>query len=482
MALRESEQRYREIFDNVSDTLYLLEVTPDGRFRNLAVNPAFEKSSGLSRETLIGKFIEESVPEETARIVSDKYRRCIEAGTAYEEEVTLDLPNGRRSYHSTLIPVCDPSGRAYRIVGITRDITLSKQHEELEQRMTHFIANQPGFAFSFRRSPEGHFSFPFASAGIEKMYGLQPEDVKEDSALLHALAHPEDQPRIVAALAESAAALAPFELESRICRPGLPECWIECRSIPLREADGSIVWHGIMLDVSKRKEIERKLEQAYAQVQELAARREEALEAERKRIARDMHDELGQFLTALRLGISVLRMRFADGRPEMLEAVQGVMTLLDRTIQVVRSMATRLRPAPLEMGVVSALEWLAEDFSGRTGIRCTLDAGISEIDMSDNQATAIFRIAQESLTNVVRHAAASQVEICLGTGAESFMLRVRDDGKGFDSSAPRNKSFGLVGIRERAAMLGGEADISSTPGHGTTIEIRIPIQEQKEQP
>jgi PAS domain S-box-containing protein len=129
-ALRESEWRYHEIFDNVLDSLYLLEVTEDGRFRNLEINPAFEKSTGLPRTKLIGKFIEETVPEEVASLVITKYRRCIEAGHPIEEEVELDLPSGRNYYRSTLIPARDETGRIYRIIGISRDITERKQAEQ----------------------------------------------------------------------------------------------------------------------------------------------------------------------------------------------------------------------------------------------------------------------------------------------------------------------------------------------------------------
>ena len=129
-ALRESQWRYREVFDNVLDSLYLLEVTEDWRFRNLEINPAFEKSTGLSRIQLIGKFIEETVPEEAASIVNAKYRRCVEAGHPIEEEVELDLPAGRRYFHSTLIPARDETGRVHRIIGISRDITERKQVED----------------------------------------------------------------------------------------------------------------------------------------------------------------------------------------------------------------------------------------------------------------------------------------------------------------------------------------------------------------
>ncbi len=130
-ALRESEWRFREIFDNVLDSLYLLEVTDDWHFRNLEMNPAFEKSTGLSRSQLVGKIIEETVPKEVAEAVNAKYRRCVEAGQPIEEEVELELPTGRRYFHSILIPARDEAGKIHRIVGISRDITDKKRAEDM---------------------------------------------------------------------------------------------------------------------------------------------------------------------------------------------------------------------------------------------------------------------------------------------------------------------------------------------------------------
>ncbi|CAG0975815.1 hypothetical protein ANRL2_02001, partial [Anaerolineae bacterium] len=129
-ALHESEWRYREIFDNVLDGLYLLEVTENGRFRTIAVNPALERITGIPASHSVGKTQEETVPEEVARIVNAKYEHCVEAGHPIEEEVQLDLPTGRRFFHSTLIPARDEAGHIYRIVGITRDITDARQAEE----------------------------------------------------------------------------------------------------------------------------------------------------------------------------------------------------------------------------------------------------------------------------------------------------------------------------------------------------------------
>ncbi|MDD2914142.1 MAG: PAS domain-containing protein [Gallionella sp.] len=141
---------------------------------------------------------------------------------------------------------------------------------EAQQRMSRFIANVPGFVFSFRRSPEGHCSFPFASPGINEIYGLHPEDVRDDMAALHKLAHPEDARRVEDILDESARIMAPVKMEFRVLRPGHPECWIECRSTPECEADGGMIWHGIMLDITERKRVEAMLVQREHEFRTLA--------------------------------------------------------------------------------------------------------------------------------------------------------------------------------------------------------------------
>lgn len=228
-------------------------------------------------------------------------------------------------------------------------------------------------------------------------------------------------------------------------------------------------------NITALKEAERRLEESHVQLRGLAARSEMVREEERKRIARDMHDELGQYLTALRMGVSVLRMQSGGNAPAIQEQARSLSALVDKTIQVTRDIAASLRPAPLDLGVVSALEWLAEEFSRHTHIPCKLDTAEDEIDLDDTHSTAIFRIVQESLTNVARHAEASRVDIRLKRHGDDYLLEVSDNGKGFDPSVPKEKSFGLVGMRERAAMLGAEVAISSTPNHGTTVGVRIPV-------
>ncbi|NKI72527.1 diguanylate cyclase [Collimonas pratensis] len=211
--------------------------------------------------------------------------------------------------------------------------------------------------------------------------------------------------------------------------------------------------------------------QARERAYELEASREE----ERKRMTREIHDELGQHLSALRMGVSVVGLEFGGKNPSLQGKIERMVALVDTTIKVVRNVVSSLRPSALDMGIVSALEWLAQEFRDNTGMPCRLDVREESIILDDARATTIFRIAQESLTNISRHAQASQVEISLDRKEQHYLLEVRDNGRGFDASAQKKKSFGLIGIRERALMLGGEVAVFSLPGVGTTIRVSIPI-------
>ncbi len=220
-------------------------------------------NSGLARvlgvsdaKEVIGKLPSEAWPDGRHDAIQQAAMRALETEAEVCIEVCAQSASEPDFYQVRVVPERDVAGQVIGTIAFGVDITSIRS---AERQLTNFVANFPGFAFSFRLSPDGHASFPFASPGIEKLYGLKPEDVEEDMAPLHALAHPEDRPRIEAAIAESARTLLPLQGESRICRPGLPERWVEYRSMPMTESDGSIIWHGIMLDITERKAAERQL-------------------------------------------------------------------------------------------------------------------------------------------------------------------------------------------------------------------------------
>ncbi|MEO8991373.1 MAG: ATP-binding protein [Nitrosospira sp.] len=222
--------------------------------------------------------------------------------------------------------------------------------------------------------------------------------------------------------------------------------------------------------------VEQELWVRDAAIREFAAHVERMREEDRKYIAREIHDELGQLLAALHLEISLLN-GLEDNRSGKMETIRRNMAeLVSEAGQSVRNVAEHLRPASLGLGIVSAIKKLADEFRKHSGVSCALRLMDAPIDLNEDQTVAIFRIVQESLTNVARHAEASRVEITLSQDTNDLIVEVRDDGKGFDSAdVARKKSFGLLGMRERVAVLEGHIDITSVPQSGTVVSVRIPI-------
>ncbi|HZX30725.1 MAG TPA: PAS domain-containing protein [Rhodocyclaceae bacterium] len=251
--------------------------------------------------------------------------------------------------------------------------------------------------------------------------------------------------------------------------------WGHTRLVPEYGPDGVIASVlSTVRDITELKMAETRLRESYNLLQELSSRRETAREEERKRIAREIHDELGQQLTALRLKVNLLNFQFGSATPGLREATGNVLAMVDQTIQVARDVSTSLRPAALDMGIVAALDWLATTFERNTGISCELMALQEELRLDEDRAMVLFRIAQESLTNAARYSEASHVRISLEEGEDGQVLQIADDGKGFDPDLARTHKFGLVGIKERALAVGGSTTIDTAPGQGTRIRVTIP--------
>jgi PAS domain S-box-containing protein len=231
-----------------------------------------------------------------------------------------------------------------------------------------------------------------------------------------------------------------------------------------------------MLDEGKRAE--EKITKSRERLRNLSGHLHSLLEEERTRISREIHDELGQALTAMKLDLSLIRRSLlSDGLPKRSAKVLEMERSVNRIIQTVRKIATELRPGILdELGVAAAIEWIAKDFQKRTGIGCKVTITAMDKISDTVRATAIFRIVQEALTNVMRHAAASQVNVSLEKKNDTLFVEVRDNGIGIKEGRVFDaKSLGLIGIRERVLLLGGEALISGKLGEGTLVRVILPI-------
>ncbi|MFN0109649.1 MAG: sensor histidine kinase [Blastocatellia bacterium] len=229
--------------------------------------------------------------------------------------------------------------------------------------------------------------------------------------------------------------------------------------------------------LAERDRAVQELRKSHQQLRELAARLDTAREEERGRISREIHDEIGQVLTGLKIETKLFSKEIQNSHPHLLPRTQDMQHLIDRTMVVMREIATELRPSILDnLGLIAAIEWHAETFQERTGIECFIRADFDDKGITDNLATAVFRILQESLTNVLKHSEATEVSISLTQSDGNLLMSVQDNGNGFsEDSINKPHAMGVIGMRERALAFSGEVNIRNAPGGGTIVSIVIPL-------
>ena len=243
------------------------------------------------------------------------------------------------------------------------------------------------------------------------------------------------------------------------------------------DIDGRLYVLAFHRDITERRRAEQEIKRSQQELRGLSKAANEALEAERRRTARELHDELGQSLTALKMDLALLRSALPPGQPELEERAQAMHALLDGTIAATRRIAADLRPLMLDdLGLAAALDWLTHNFSKHTGIATDLVIDDTVAQVPEPIASALYRITQESLTNVAKYAQATTAEIRLERDGDWVQLIVRDNGRGIEAAdQDKRGAFGLLGIRERVTLLGGEVAINGEPGQGSEVRARIPL-------
>jgi signal transduction histidine kinase len=240
--------------------------------------------------------------------------------------------------------------------------------------------------------------------------------------------------------------------------------------------DGKQQFTAVLRDVTQRRRAESDLREMNRQLRALSASLQNVREQERTRISSELHDELGQQLTGLKLELSWLAGRVKQGRHATTEEVDAMRHQLDAAISAVRRIATELRPLILDdLDLGEAIAWQTSEFAKRSGLTVSIDLPAAALVKDDTVATALFRIVQESLTNIARHAAAANVQVRLAQEEALLVLTIRDDGAGMAEGARQGSGIGLVSMRERATAMGGQLRIASIPGEGTTIEVTLPL-------
>ncbi len=319
------------------------------------------------------------------------------------------------------------------------------------------------------------------NAGAQHILGFNEGEIMGEDFLL--LFPTPDNKASIAAFMDPPGEGGRLELECWCAGKGDARFWAVVTLSRLVETEGGGEgWAVIIRDLTERRVAEERLRASEAQLRSLAARLQAVREEERTRLARELHDEFGQMLTALRMDISIMERLVSKtvkeplGRISLFEKIASMSDLLEKTIRATRHIITELRPPVLdELGLSTAIQWQALEFENRTGIRCRITRMEHDLTPDPDTSTAVFRILQEALTNVARHASASRVAISLNAVGDSLVMAIEDDGKGMTEEQRLNpKSTGLLGIRERVLALSGQFDIRGRPGEGTRLSISLP--------
>ena len=405
--------------------------------------------------------------------------------TTRSEQPTSRVPQLILSSTSSLVVLEGPPWltvpRALTILGVVAALFLgwvsfsARRQATLKERYRQLFENATDMIYT--HTLEGTF-ISLNPAG-ERITGWPRTEATALS--LDRLVAPEQRRQLQAAISSIAKNGGSGSLDFEILtREGKPKS-LEASVRVLRRQGLAVAIEGIARDVSERKRAEENLLTSREQLRLLAAKLQSIREEERTRIARDVHDELGQTLTALKMDIAHIASRLPPGDTALLERAQAMSGAIDASIQTVRKIAADLRPGVLDnLGLVAALEWQAEEFQKRTRIQCDFSADLDDAGLDPRLCTAFFRIFQETLTNVMRHAQAKTVSVTLEEREGKVVLTVHDDGQGIlEQQRNSRASLGLLGIQERAFAFGGAVTITGAPGQGTSVTVRVPVAEAK---
>ena len=345
-----------------------------------------------------------------------------------------------------------------------------------EARFRAIVTNTPGLVYQFLQRQDGSIAFPYLSDGCHALLGLSAERLQADSSLFLDLILPEDRQSYLDSMQASASSMKAWNWEGRLWIEKWRDIkWINLRSTPRELPGQGVQWEGIMTNITESKQEQAEIKRSRAQLAELSAHVETVKENERTRIAREIHDDLGGNLTAIKMALALLKKRLPDDAA-LTEKTAYVDSLVDRTIESIHRITVDLRPGILDFGIVAAIDWQSKEFEKQLGIPCTFVSSKKEIALHPDQATALFRIFQEALTNIGKHAAATQVNVRLTRTNRNVRLEVVDNGKGIDvADRMKPKSFGIRGMVERASALGGQLLVSNAAIGGTEVSLRIPL-------
>lgn len=464
--LAQSEERYRTIIEQASDAIFISDLT--GHY--LDVNSNGIKLSGYSKEELLNLTIYDLMPVNDMEKNPLKLDEILAGNVAVNERLLKARDGSLKEVEISAKLLSDG-----RFIGIVRDITTRKKTQEalrISEEKYRLLFNQNPMPMWMVSLPDRKF-LDVNSAAID-FYGYSKEEFLEMTAYD---IRPKNQ-------------IQKFqEFDLKYSSNGISHAGVwEHRKKDATIVKVNIITHNIFYegkdarlvlanDVTQKITAEEALKKSHEELRQLATHLEKVRETERTNIAREIHDELGQQLTGLKMDISWLNRKLKNQDEDVQMKINETIQLIDTTVKTVRRIATELRPSILDdLGLLAAMEWQSEEFEKRSEISCVFSSNVSEAKVNPDLATGIFRIYQECLTNVLRHSEATRVTSFLQIKDHMLVLTITDNGKGFvEKEIADKKTLGLLGMKERTNLLGGTYEITSKPGKGTSVLIIVPL-------
>lgn len=478
MRAQHALQRLDGLLDAAMDAI----ITIDEEQRIVQYNPAAEHIFGWTAAQMLGKPLTVLMPERFHAAHAGHIRQFGAVGATSRRMGRSSVVHGLRADGSefpmdaSISQLSTPQGRLYTV--ILRDVTERQLAEQEHRRLTQRLAGLLESAMDAIITIDEDQRIVLYNRAAEKIFGWsgeamlgQPLDKLLPSQFRQGHgAHV----RHFAATGTTSRRMGDGTVVHGLRANG-EQFPMEASISQLQTADGKL-FTVILRDITQRVQAQREL-------QAFAAESHALREGEKSRVARELHDELAQSLTALKMDANWLLERAPPGDEPARAKLASMLAMLDAAVAATRRIAADLRPLMLDdLGLGPAVEWLASSFTQRTGVPVRLFIA-DEVELQDPYATALFRIVQESLANVAKHAQASEVELRIDKRDGQVRLDVRDNGRGFATGAPRKpQSLGLMGLRERAQLLQGSISVASAPGQGTHIAVRIPLQPQEARP
>ncbi len=468
--LVESEARTRAIFEAIPDMM--LRLDRRGVVRGFVPSKDFPPL--LLPEEFLGREIGDVIPAPLAAATKRDLAAVLATGTTQTREYELVLGGEQRSFEYRLAR----SGKD-EVLAIVREVTARREAEralrQSEERMRSIVEHSTNLFYS--HGPDHVLTY--LSPQVEQVLGYPAHE-----AMRRWTEFLTDDPGNQRGLELTQRAIdtgerqPPYELEL-LHRSGR-RVWVEVREAPVVQGGRTVAIVGSLTDITERRRYENELRESREALRQLAANLEEAREAERRRVARELHDELGQALTGLKMDVAWLRDRLGEDDALGRMRVEETLGLIHTTVDAVRRISAELRPGVLDdLGLAAAIRWQTREFMRRTniGVRLESDDAVPELD--SGRATAVFRIFQEALTNVTRHSSASEVLVRIAMEHGQLLLRIEDNGRGLRPEEIRSRrSMGLLGMRERASAWGGTLALGERPEGGTAVELRMPLPDE----